>query len=133
MQSNSELANSWNIRQNSDEEILETDIEDNLNETSSEEPFSSNKSLTKYDLFPYYLCCIESLMILYNLFISLFFRLLLSHLKLMSTIRNPKGIYKESEVFDVYLSLLSNKNAEIQKAAFDCLLTYKQKHVTPYK
>ncbi|XP_001952794.2 small subunit processome component 20 homolog [Acyrthosiphon pisum] len=106
MQSNSELANSWNIKQNSDEANLETDIEDNLNETSSEESFSSNKSLTK---------------------------LLLSHLKLMSTIRNPKGIYKESEVFDVYLSLLSNKNAEIQKAAFDCLLTYKQKHVTPYK
>jgi len=51
----------------------------------------------------------------------------------MSTIRNPKGIYKESEVFDIYLSLLSNKNAEIQKAAFDCLLMYKQKHVTPYK
>lgn len=57
----------------------------------------------------------------------------MAHLKLMSTIRNPKGMYNESEVFDVYLSLLSNKNAEIQKAAFDCLLTYKQKHVTPYK
>jgi len=130
MQSNSELANSWNIKQNSIEENLETDIEDNLNETSSEEPFSSNKSLTKYDLFLVHLCCIDILMILYDLSI---FRLLLSHLKLMSTIRNPKGTYKESEVFDVYLSLLSNKNAEIQKAAFDCLLTYKQKHVTPYK
>lgn len=63
----------------------------------------------------------------------LFVRLLLAHLKLMSTVRNPKGIYKESEVYDVYISLLSNKNAEIQKASFDCLLTYKQKHVTPYK
>lgn len=51
----------------------------------------------------------------------------------MSTIRNPKSIYKESEVYDVYLSLLSNKNSEIQKAAFDCLLTYKQKYITPYK
>lgn len=61
------------------------------------------------------------------------FRLLLAHLKLMSTIRNPKSIYKESEVFDVYLSLLSSKNTEIQKAALDCLLTYKQKHVVPYK
>lgn len=60
-------------------------------------------------------------------------RLLLAHLKLMSTIRNPKSIYKESEIYDVYLSLLSNKNAEIQKAAFDCLLMYKQKHIMPYK
>jgi len=51
----------------------------------------------------------------------------------MSTFRNPKNIYKESEVYDIYLSLLSNKNEEIQKAALDCLLTYKQKHVIPYK
>lgn len=57
----------------------------------------------------------------------------MAHLKLMSTIRNPKGIYKESEVYDVYLSLLSSKNAEIQKSALDCLLTYKQKYVTPYR
>lgn len=68
MQSNSELANSWNIKQNSDEENLETDIEDNLNETISEEPFNSNKSLTKYDIFSYYLC-IECLMVLNNLYI----------------------------------------------------------------
>jgi len=73
MQSNSELANSWNIKQNSDEENLETDIEDNLNETSSEEPFSSNKSLTKYDLFTDDLCSIQNLMILNDLFIHLFF------------------------------------------------------------
>lgn len=63
----------------------------------------------------------------------MFSRLLLAHLNLMSTISNPKSIYKESEVYDVYLSLLSNKNADVQKAAFDCLLTYKQKYVTPYK
>jgi len=70
MQSNSELANSWNIKQNSNEENLETDIEDNLNETSSEEPFSSNKSLTKYELILIHLCCI--LMILFDLFIYTF-------------------------------------------------------------
>jgi len=47
MQSNSELANSWNIKQNSEGENPETDTEDNLNESSSEETYSSNKSLTK--------------------------------------------------------------------------------------
>lgn len=51
----------------------------------------------------------------------------------MSTISNPKSMYKESEVYDVYLNLLSNKNEEVQKAAFDCFLTYKQKYVAPYK
>lgn len=48
MQSNSELANSWNIKQNSEEENPETDIEDDLNEVSVEETKISNKSLTKY-------------------------------------------------------------------------------------
>lgn len=47
MQSNSELANSWNIKQNAEEESPETDVEDNLNETSIAETFNSNKSLTK--------------------------------------------------------------------------------------
>lgn len=47
MQSNSELANSWNIKQNS-EENPETDDEDCLNDISKE-TCTSNKSLTKYD------------------------------------------------------------------------------------
>lgn len=49
MQSNSELANSWNIKQNSEEENPETDDENDLNDTIPEETFKSNKSLTKYD------------------------------------------------------------------------------------
>lgn len=73
MQSNSELANSWNVKQNSDEENLETDIEDNLNETSSEEPFSSNKSLTKYDLFPDHLCCLQCLMKYCMIYLFIYF------------------------------------------------------------
>lgn len=51
MQSNSELANSWNIKQNSEEENNDTDNEDNINESISEETYNSNKSLTKYDIF----------------------------------------------------------------------------------
>lgn len=52
MQSNSELANSWNIKQNSEEEKPESDEnDDNLDETIPEETYNSNKSLTKYDSF----------------------------------------------------------------------------------
>lgn len=51
MQSNSELANSWNIKQNSEEEKQETANEDDLDETIPEETYTSNKSLTKYVLF----------------------------------------------------------------------------------
>ncbi|XP_050524775.1 small subunit processome component 20 homolog [Daktulosphaira vitifoliae] len=104
--SNSDLANKWNIKQSSNEENLDNEEEECLVDNNTEEPTSNKKSLTK---------------------------LLLAHLKLMSTIRNPKSIYKDSEIYDVYLSLLTNKNAEIQKAAFDCLLMYKQTHIVPYK
>lgn len=51
MQSNSELANSWNIKQNTEEENSDTDIEDDMNETSPDETYNSNKSLTKYDIY----------------------------------------------------------------------------------
>lgn len=51
MQSNSELANSWNIKQNSEEENPGTDYEDNLNDSIPEETYNSNKSLTKYNYF----------------------------------------------------------------------------------
>lgn len=51
MQSNSELANSWNIKQNSEEENPEMDYENNLIDSMLEETYNSNKSLTKYNDF----------------------------------------------------------------------------------
>lgn len=51
MQSNSELANSWNIKQNSKEENPETDYENNFIDSVLEETYNSNKSLTKYYYF----------------------------------------------------------------------------------
>lgn len=47
MKGNSELANSWNIKQNGEEENLEIDNETNSNEIHSEELFKSNKAHTK--------------------------------------------------------------------------------------
>lgn len=63
MQSNSELANSWNIKQNSEEESPETDVEENVNETISDETFNSNKSLTKYDTFQVQLTLLTNIII----------------------------------------------------------------------
>lgn len=73
MQSNSELANSWNIRQNSEEENTETDIEDDLNEVSSEETKNSNKSLTKYTFFKSNLLILHKIFILLNYLIIKFY------------------------------------------------------------
>lgn len=57
---------------------------------------------------------------------------LLSKLKLFSKMKNPRGIYREPEVNQVYQDLLSNKNPDIQKAALECIFTYKHKYLTPY-
>lgn len=48
MCSNSELANSWNIKQNSTEKNDEIDCEESVTEHNSDEHSTSKKSLTKY-------------------------------------------------------------------------------------
>lgn len=47
MKGNSELANSWNIKQNAEDKDVEIDNEDDFIETHSDESFKSNKALTK--------------------------------------------------------------------------------------
>lgn len=43
------------------------------------------------------------------------------------------SMYRETELYRLYNNLLQHKNADIQKAALDCLFTYKKKFLTPYK
>lgn len=46
--------------------------------------------------------------------------------------RNPRGMYREPELFQLYLNLLSHKNNKVQKAALDCIITYKHEYLSPY-
>lgn len=41
-------------------------------------------------------------------------------------------MYREPELNDVYFDLLSHKNPDIQKAALECIMTYKHKYLVPY-
>lgn len=47
--------------------------------------------------------------------------------------RNPKGMYQESELSKIYFDFLSHKNAEVQKLALQCIMSYKHKYLTPYR
>ncbi|XP_031356227.1 small subunit processome component 20 homolog [Photinus pyralis] len=60
-------------------------------------------------------------------------KLLLHHLAIFARVRNPMGMYREPELFKVYNDLLPHKHHEVQKLAMDCIMTYKNKSLTPYR
>ncbi|KAI5094075.1 small subunit processome component 20-like [Silurus meridionalis] len=58
---------------------------------------------------------------------------LIAHLKVFSKFTNPKALYLEPELLQLYTQLLCHKDQQIQKAALDCLMTYKDPSILPYK
>ncbi|KAI4482212.1 hypothetical protein M0804_008763 [Polistes exclamans] len=60
-------------------------------------------------------------------------KLLLAQMEIYGKMNNPTVLYRESEMHQIYLDLLTSKNTEIQKAALNCLCTYKYKYLLPYK
>lgn len=46
---------------------------------------------------------------------------------------NPKVLYRAKQVYETLLSLLSNRDIEVQKLALKAVLTWKQEGVKPYK
>ncbi|XP_030763250.1 small subunit processome component 20 homolog [Sitophilus oryzae] len=59
--------------------------------------------------------------------------LLLEKLSVFSKFKSPKSAYREPELYQLYFDLLKHKNSTIQKAALDCIMTYKFKYLLPYK
>ncbi|KAK3932177.1 Small subunit processome component 20-like protein [Frankliniella fusca] len=64
--------------------------------------------------------------------VRLLTKTLLAQLGLLSKMRAPLVMYREPELNRVYNDLLSHKNPDIQKAALECVLTYKHKYLVPY-
>jgi U3 small nucleolar RNA-associated protein 20 len=56
-----------------------------------------------------------------------------SMLSLFSKFGNPKVLYRSDEVREALLMLLGNGDLEIQKAALQALLTWKDSAISPYK
>lgn len=60
-------------------------------------------------------------------------RLLIAQLEIFDKVQNPKMLYREAEMRQIYLDLLSSKNADVQRAALNCLFAYKHKYLLPYR
>ncbi|XP_034941688.1 small subunit processome component 20 homolog [Chelonus insularis] len=61
------------------------------------------------------------------------FKILLAQLKLLSLMQNPRVLYKEAELNEIYMTLLTFKSPELQKSVLDCIFAYKRKNLLPYK
>ena len=58
---------------------------------------------------------------------------LIIHLAVFAKFQNPRNAYLEPQLRELYLKLLMHKDGTVQKAAFDCICTYKFPYLQPYK
>ncbi|XP_068951330.1 small subunit processome component 20 homolog [Petaurus breviceps papuanus] len=58
---------------------------------------------------------------------------LIAHLQVFSKFLNPRSLYLESQLYELYLQLLLHPEQDVQKIALECIMTYKHPHILPYK
>ena len=58
---------------------------------------------------------------------------LIVQLELFSKFKNPKAVYMEAQLRELYFDLLVHKSADVQKVAFHCIMSYKYKYLVPYR
>uniref|UniRef100_A0A8B9WA81 UTP20 small subunit processome component n=1 Tax=Bos mutus grunniens TaxID=30521 RepID=A0A8B9WA81_BOSMU len=58
---------------------------------------------------------------------------LIAHLQVFSKFSNPRALYLESKLYELYLQLLLHQDQMVQKITLDCILTYKHPHILPYR
>ncbi|XP_038636090.1 small subunit processome component 20 homolog [Scyliorhinus canicula] len=58
---------------------------------------------------------------------------LIVHLKVFSKFNNPRSLYLEPKLKELYTQLLCHHYQDVQKIALECLLTYKHPHLLPYR
>ena len=54
-------------------------------------------------------------------------------LTLFSLFKNPKQLFQGATMKQLYLTLLTQKDSDIQKLGLACLMTYKLEYLLPYK
>ena len=55
------------------------------------------------------------------------------HLNLFTAFKNPKALFKEPEIRQLFMKFLAHREAEVQKLAVKCLFIYKFDYLEPYK
>ncbi|KAM8777268.1 small subunit processome component 20 homolog [Rhynchonycteris naso] len=58
---------------------------------------------------------------------------LIAHLQVFSKFSNPRALYLESKLYELYLQLLLHQDQTVQKVTLDCIMTYKHPHILPYR
>ncbi|CAL1568682.1 unnamed protein product [Knipowitschia caucasica] len=58
---------------------------------------------------------------------------LTTHLRVFAKFNNPRSLYMEASLCELYHQLLCHQDQHIQKVALECVLTYKDPHILPYK
>ncbi|XP_038143159.1 small subunit processome component 20 homolog [Cyprinodon tularosa] len=58
---------------------------------------------------------------------------LITHLKVFAKFTNPRSLYLESSLNDLYNQLLCHQDQQIQRVALECVLTFKDANIVPYK
>lgn len=61
------------------------------------------------------------------------FRSFIPMMSVFTKLVNPKQLYREKDMCELYMNLLSHWNSSVQKIALDCLMAYKHAYLTPYK
>lgn len=64
---------------------------------------------------------------------SIAFRSFIPMMSVFTKLVNPKQLYREKDMCQLYMNLLSHWNSSVQKIALDCLMAYKHSYLTPYK
>ncbi len=64
---------------------------------------------------------------------SIAFRSFLPMMSVFTKLVNPKQLYREKDMWQLYMNLLSHWNTSVQKIALDCLMAYKHAYLMPYK
>ncbi|XP_056281018.1 small subunit processome component 20 homolog isoform X2 [Pseudoliparis swirei] len=58
---------------------------------------------------------------------------LICHLKVFAKFTNPRYLYMERSLSELYNQLLCHQDQQIQRVALECVLTYKDSNIVPYK
>ncbi|XP_073844467.1 small subunit processome component 20 homolog [Musca autumnalis] len=68
-----------------------------------------------------------------NVRIKFILQTLQCKLSVLAVQQNPRALFKEAELWLLYMELLKGSNNQLQKCALDCVMTYKSKSLMPYK
>ncbi|XP_061570968.1 small subunit processome component 20 homolog [Cololabis saira] len=58
---------------------------------------------------------------------------LIAHLKVFAKFTNPRSLYLESSLTELYNQLLCHQDQQIQRVALECVLTHKDPNIVPYR